>query len=363
MRADVRSDRAAPWRNRVGLRFRAEPGDPGDPAVRVAELLAEEAPLLDGAELQRESALLAADLVGIGPLEGLLADPSVTDVLVDGPGPVVVERGGRLEDTGLTLDRGQILRAVERLVAPLGLRADRSHPIVDARLPDGTRVAVVLDPVAPDGPLLALRRHARPTVRLADFASPQQATHLAAAVARGDNIVVYGATGAGKTTLVNALGAEVPAGDRVVVIEDTAELCIRGPRVVRLEARPGSADGAGRVDMGRLVRAALRLRPDRIVVGEVRGAEAADMVWALSTGHRGSMSTVHAADAGDAMSRLEVMVVLGLGDAVPLAAAARQVAAAVDLFVGVGRGGDGTRRVEALHRVTPEGLVDVAPGP
>lgn len=347
---------------RVGERFRSERGAPGDSVERLSELLRQEAPLLGEPEVLAHAHRLASDLVGIGPLEALLADDSVSDVLVDGPGPVVVERGGRLESTSVILDRGQILRAVERLVSPLGLRADRSHPIVDARLADGTRVAVVLDPVAPDGPLLALRRHGAETLSLERFTSGPVAALLRAAVQRGDNIVVYGATGAGKTTLVNTLGSEIPANERVVVIEDTAELRLSGSRTVRMEARAGNSDGAGRVDMGRLVRTALRLRPDRIVVGEVRGGEAADMVWALSTGHRGSMSTVHATDAIDAVARLEVMVVLGLGESVPLAAAGRQVARAVDLFVGVARCGDGSRTVSAVHRYGPEGLEPIGPG-
>jgi pilus assembly protein CpaF len=289
-------------------------------------------------------------------LEALLKDDAITDVLVDGPGPVVIERSGRLQECGVELDRDQILRAIERLVSPLGLHADRSHPIVDARLADGTRVAVVLDPVAPDGPLLALRRHHRGRVSLSDWATHTVVGQLREGVAGAANIVVYGATGAGKTTLLNTLGSEIPKGERVVVIEDTAELAIQGPRVVRLEARPGTSEGVGRVDMGRLVRAALRLRPDRIIVGEVRGGEAADMIWALSTGHRGSMSTVHAADPQDALDRLEVMVVLGLGESVPLAAARRQVHRAIDLLVGVARRSDGSRTVTAVHRCGREGL-------
>jgi len=340
----------------VRQRFLDEAGPLGDATERLTELLAEESPLLGPAERARRARHLSTELVGLGPIQHLLDRPGVTDVLVNGPGPAWVECGGHLVQTDVVLDREGILRAIERLVAPLGLRADRSHPIVDGRLADGTRVTAVLQPLAVDGPLLAVRRHGSRLIGLEELAGPRVAELLGTLVRERHNIVVYGPTGAGKTTLVNALGAHVAPGERVVVIEDVAELRLPGDHVVRLETRPGTREGLGRVTMSDLVRAALRLRPDRIVVGEVRGVEAVDMVWALSTGHRGSMSTCHASDPADALRRLETMIVLGLGEGVPLAAVREQVLAAVDVLVGVGRVEDGTRRVTAVHLRGRDGL-------
>lgn len=348
---------------RVRQRFLAEPGAAdrvrtGSAAARAEDRLrvlwAEEAPLLPAAQLDRHAHRLAGELVGLGPLQQLLDDAEVTDVLANGPGPVWVERRGSLQRTAVTVDADEIARAIERLVAPLGLRADRSHPVVDARLADGTRVAAVLPPLAVDGPVLAVRRHLRRPLPLEEFGPPSVLEVVGRLVADRANLVVYGPTGAGKTTLVNALAARLPAHERVVTIEDVAELRLPGDHVVRLEARPGTADGVGRVEMRELVRAALRLRPDRIVVGEVRGAEAADMVWALSTGHRGGFSTCHAGDAVDALARLETMCLMGAGG-VPHRAVRAQVRAAVDALVGVARDADGRRRITAVHRVGPGG--------
>jgi pilus assembly protein CpaF len=341
---------------RVEARFRAEREPLHDVVVRVEQLLEEEAPLLPPLQRRARAERLATRLVGLGPLQALLDDPEVSDVLVNGPGPVWVERAGLLEPTGVRVERQEILHALERLLAPLGLRADRSHPVVDARLPDGTRVSAVLEPLAVDGPLLAVRRHRAQLLPVEEFADAETAAVLRCAIDRGDNLVVFGATGAGKTTLLNSLGALVDPRERVVVIEDVAELRLPGEHVVRLESRPGTAEGVGRVTLAELVRAALRLRPDRIVVGEVRGAEALDMVWALSTGHRGCMSSVHARDAGDALARLETMMVLALGDGVPLAAVHRQLVGAIDLLVGVSRDHGGARRVRSVHRCLSEGL-------
>lgn len=343
-------------------RFVGERGPLRDPTRRIEQLLAEELPLLGERARALRARELSTELVGLGPIQALLDDDGVTDVLVNGPGRVWVERHGVLERTDVRVDDEQILRAVERLVAPLGLQADRAHPLVDGRLPDGTRVSIVLPPLAVDGPLLAVRRHAGRSAVLADFGGPIVARVLTDAVLRRANIVVYGPTGAGKTTLLNALGTRIPAGERIVVIEEVAELRLPGEHVVRLETRPGTNDGVGRVEMRDLVRAALRLRPDRIAVGEVRGAEAIDMVWALSTGHRGCMSTLHARGPADALARLETMMVVGLGDAVPLAALHRQVVSAVDVLIGVDRLPGGGRGVVAVHSVTTEGLepIDLA---
>ncbi len=348
---------------RVAERFRLERTPLGDPSGRIRELLAEEAPLLDAAQVADHTRDLVGELVGLGPLESLLADDSVSDVLVDGPGEVWVERDGRLERTGVDLGAAELESIVERIVTPLGLRADRSHPIVDARRADGTRVAVVLPPVAPHGPLVALRRHLPSSPGLAAFGGDDVVSILGEMLEEGSNIVVHGATGSGKTSLVAAMCDLLDPTTRLVVIEDTAELRITGPSVVRLEARPGTAEGAGRVEMRQLVRTSLRLRPDRLVVGEVRGAEAADMVWALSTGHRGSMSTVHASDSADAVARLEVMVAGGLGPSVPAAAVSAQVRSAVDVLVGVARAGGGARTVTSISRLEASGINAVLPAP
>lgn len=340
---------------RVTERFRAGTGPLGDPVDRLEELIAAEAPLLAPEAVAALARDLADELVGLGALERLLADDTVTDVLVDGPGAVLVERRGRLEATGIELDAQQVQRVVERLVMPLGLRADRSHPLVDARREDGTRVAVVMPPVAPAGPLVALRRHSGEAFCLDRFGEPGATRLLLEVLRERLNIVVYGATGAGKTSLLTSLCSRLPREERLVLVEDTAELRPAGPNVVRLEARAGTVEGIARTDMRALVRAALRLRPDRIVVGEVRGAEAADMVWALSTGHRGSMSTLHADGPADALARLEVMVVMGLGDGVPLSAASAQVRNAVDVLIGVERAPLGARRVRRVDTCGPAG--------
>lgn len=345
MRAEVSTTQ-----DRVRSRFLDGDGGSGDPRGQLTTLVRDEDPLLGPEAVDAVVAELARELLGLGEVGGLLDDPLVTDVLIDGPGEVLIERSGGLIRSGLILRRHEITALIERLVTPLGLRADRSHPIVDARLEDGTRVAVVLPPVAPDGPVVALRRHSLSVLGLELFGSDEVAAALRAVVEERFNIVVYGATGSGKTTLLNALVGEADPLDRVVLIEDTCELAPEGSSLVRLEARPGNAEGAGRVPISQLVRAALRLRPDRIVVGEVRGPEAADMIWALSTGHRGSMSTIHANSAEDALARLGVMVSMGLGASVPLSAVSAQVERAVDVLVGVERIPDGGRVVRAVHR-------------
>jgi len=237
------------------------------------------------------------------------------------------------------------------------LRADRSNPIVDARLPDGTRVAVILPPLAVDGPVLAIRRHSAAHMPLSAFAEPAVVRLLESLVREQLNLVVYGPTGAGKTSLLNALVAGLAPSERVITIEDIAELRLPGEHIVRLEARPGSAEGVGRTDIRDLVRAALRLRPDRIIVGEVRGAEALDMIWALSTGHDGCFSTCHASSAPDAIRRLETMALLG-AERLPLEAIRMQVSAAIDVVVGVARSSSGSRRVTDVHLVSSTGELE-----
>jgi pilus assembly protein CpaF len=300
-------------------------------------------PLIDEAESAELPSGVHAELVGLGAVAALLATPGVTDVLVNGPGPVWIERAGALERTSVVLDAGDVARLVERTLGPLGRRVDPALPIADAAMADGTRVAVVVPPVALGGPVLAYRRFEVRAVPLDRFASPRVEAALEAVIARRYNTVVFGGTGAGKTTLLDALCARLPpeaAGRR----RDTHG----GRHLVRLEARRANAEGSGSVELGDLVRTALRLRPDRLIVGEVRGGEAADLVTALSTGHDGGLSTVHAGSPAEALDRLESMTLLGhrLG----VAGIRRRLHAAIDVLVGVARRGDGADRSPALAR-------------
>jgi pilus assembly protein CpaF len=320
---------------------------------QLAAFVRDEAPLLGPAEVTAVVARVRARIGGVGPLEPFLTDPEVTDVLVNGPGPVWVERLGRLERTDVVLGPGDVALLIERVVAPLGLRADRATPIVDARLPDGSRAHIVLAPIAVDGPSVAIRRFGATTLPIDAFCTPPVADLLRWAVDARLNIVVSGATGAGKTTLLNALCGRLPDGERVVTIEDAAELRLPGDHVVRLETRPASPDGLAAVPIRQLVRAALRMRPDRLVVGEVRGAEALDMIQALSTGHDGSLSSCHANGPTDALRRIEVMALAGAAD-LPLVALREQVTAAVDLVVHVARAAGGRRRVTGVAEVADD---------
>jgi pilus assembly protein CpaF len=328
----------------------------------LAALVRAAAPLLADGDVAGVVARVRARIGGLGPLEPLLADPSVSDVLVNGPGPVWVERSGQLHRTAIELDRAGIGLLVERVVAPLGLRADRSTPVVDARLPDGSRVHVVLPPLAVDGPTVTIRRFGATRVPLSAFCAPEVADLLAEAVATGLNIVVSGGTGAGKTTLLNTLCQHLPAGERVVTVEDAAELRLPGDHVVRLETRPPAPDGLAAVGVRELVTAALRMRPDRIVVGEVRGAEALDMLQAMNTGHGGCLSTCHANGPTDALRRIETMALLGRAE-VPLEAVRAQVLGAVDLVVHVVRTATADRRIASVAEVVdgPDGLVATRP--
>lgn len=281
---------------------------------------------------------------------GLLDDAEVTDVLVNGPGEVWRERAGRLERTGVWVRRSDIDVVIEQLLIASGRRVDRGSPIVDARLDGGSRLNVVLPPVAVDGPCVTIRRFTRRGRTLEDFATPQQAALLVEAVVRRMNIVVSGATGAGKTSMLNALATHIDGRERIVTIEDAAELDLPGEHVVRLETRPPSAEGRGSVTIADLVRTALRLRPDRIIVGECRGAEAHDLIQALHTGHLGSLTTVHANGPVDALERLALLAATA-----PRAPGAevlhRQLVAAVGLVVHLGRPDGGRRRVAAVLEV------------
>jgi pilus assembly protein CpaF len=290
-----------------------------------------------------------------GALEALMADPEVSEILLNGGGRAFVERSGRLEAVSVDLDETGVRRVVERIIAPLGLRLDRSSPMVDARLPDGSRLHAVLPPVAVDGTCVAIRRFGTPRRPLADFGvSAAGAGLLRWAVAAGWNILVSGGTGAGKTTLLGVLAGELSPAERIVTIEETAELALAHPHVVRLEARPPNAEGAGAVPVRALVRAALRLRPDRLIVGEVRGEEAFDLLQALNTGHCGGLCTIHANGPDDALARLENLVLLaGLG--LPLDAIRAQIHSCVDAVVQVARHPAGGRRIEAIAEVCDAG--------
>jgi pilus assembly protein CpaF len=342
-----------PVDERVHARLLAGSGDGPVDDGTLAELVRDEAPLLDADAVTTAVARVRARIGGVGALEPLLADPTVNDILVNGPGPVWVERAGQLEPTEVVLDPTAIGLLIERVVAPLGLRADRSAPIVDARMPDGSRVHVVLPPLAVDGPCVTIRRFSATALPLASFCPPSVADLLTWAVAAGLNMVVCGPTSSGKTTLLNALCQHLPFGERVVTVEDAAELRLPGDHVVRLETRPTTPDGLPAVSVRDLVRAALRMRPDRIVVGETRGAEALDMLQAMNTGHDGSLSTCHANGPVDALRRLETMSLLG-GLDLPLSAVREQIAGAVDLLVHVARGLDGRRRVVGVAEVADD---------
>jgi pilus assembly protein CpaF len=318
--------------------------------VRLAELIRDEEPLLSASHFERVLAELTDEVSGLGPLEPLLADPEVTELMLNGPGRAYVERAGRIEPVDLVLDAAGIVRIIERVVAPLGLRLDRSSPMVDARLPDGSRVHAVIPPLAIDGPCVTIRRFGARVVSLSAFGVDDEAeSFLRWAVAAGWNLLIAGGTSTGKTTLLNALSGAIPAGERIVTIEETAELRLVQPHVVRLEARPPNAEGMGGVSVRELVRTALRMRPDRLVVGEVRGGEALDMLQALNTGHDGSLSTVHANRGADMLTRLETLVLLG-NSGLPLAAVRAQIAAALDGVVFVTRTAAG-RRVEQIAEI------------
>jgi pilus assembly protein CpaF len=318
--------------------------------AQVERMARAEAPLLSGPALDAIVGAVTARVRGLGPLEALLGDPSISEVMVNGPGSVWIERHGLLERLGVDLDTPTIERLIERVVGPLGLRIDRSSPLVDARLPDGSRVNAVVPPLAIDGPCLTIRRFGTRRLTLGEICPPGVAELLAWAVRARANVLVSGGTGAGKTTLLNALGAEIPDGDRVITVEDAAELRLPGEHVVRLESRPANAEGVGEVSLRQLVRNALRMRPDRIIVGEVRGPEALDMLQAMNTGHEGSLSTCHANSPTDALRRLETMVLTG-SVALPLAAVREQLGAAIDLIVQVARRPGGGRGVAEVAEV------------
>ncbi len=318
--------------------------------VAVARLVEEERTPLSMAEKERVIEEVLNEVFGLGPLEPLLQDPTVSDILVTTPRLVYVERNGKLQRTPVEFkDDQHLLRIIEKIVARVGRRVDESSPMVDARLPDGSRVNAVIPPVAVDGPLLSIRRFRRDPITAQELVKNLTLTEgmlevLKACVRARLNIVISGGTGAGKTTLLNVLSGFIPEDERIVTIEDAAELQLRQIHVARMEARPPNIEGQGAIKIRQLVINALRMRPDRIIVGEVRGEEALDMLQAMNTGHDGSLTTIHANSPRDAISRLEVMVGMANSN-IGVRAIRQQISSAIDMFVQIARFSDGSRRV------------------
>ncbi len=323
----------------------------------VENLIAAEHIPLTRAERDRLILEIQHETLGLGPLEPLLQDPEVSDILVNGPRQVYVERHGKLLKTEVTFkDDDHLMTIIERIVSKVGRRVDESSPMVDARLPDGSRVNVIIPPLAIDGPSLSIRRFGIDPLKMENLIANKSLTEemagmFEAMVRARLNILVSGGTGAGKTTLLNILSASVPNTERIVTIEDSAELIMQQEHVVRLETRPPNIEGKGSVTQRDLVRNALRMRPDRIIVGEVRGGEALDMLQAMNTGHDGSISTVHANSPRDALSRLETMVLMA-GFDLPPKAIREQVSAAVNVIIQVARLSDGTRKIVKVTEIT-----------
>jgi len=325
---------------------------------RLAEdlLLAENLPL-STVERDRLVSEVNHELFGLGPHEPLLADPTISDILVNSYSNIYIERRGKLEKTAITFkDDEHLMRVIERIVSTVGRRIDEAQPMVDARLPDGSRVNAIIPPLAIDGPTLSIRRFGADPLKMAALIENGALTKEIAilfemCVKARLNIVISGGTGAGKTTLLNALSAYIPSDERIVTIEDSAELQLQQPHIVRLETRPPNIEGKGEVTQRDLVRNALRMRPDRIVIGEVRGGEAIDMLQAMNTGHDGSLTTIHANSPRDALSRLETMIQM-TGMRLSDRAMRQQIASAVDLVIQVARLTDGTRRITSISEVT-----------
>jgi len=325
---------------------------------RLAEdlLLAENLPL-STLERDRLVSEVNHELFGLGPLEPLLADPTISDILVNSYSNIYIERRGKLEKTSITFkDDEHLMRVIERIVSTVGRRIDEAQPMVDARLPDGSRVNAIIPPLAIDGPTLSIRRFGTDPLKMAALIEKATLTKEIAilfemCVKARLNIIISGGTGAGKTTLLNALSAYIPSDERIVTIEDSAELQLQQPHVVRLETRPPNIEGKGEVTQRDLVRNALRMRPDRIVIGEVRGGEAIDMLQAMNTGHDGSLTTIHANSPRDALSRMETMIQM-TGMRLSDRAMRQQIASAVDMVIQVARLTDGTRRITSISEIT-----------
>ncbi len=320
-------------------------------------LLDEQAAIND---MERRSLIrdIQHEMLGFGPLELLMADPKVSDILVNSYHQIYVERGGRLELTNVTFtDEKHLLRIIDKIVSLVGRRIDESSPMVDARLPDGSRVNAVIPPVALDGPMVSIRRFAHIPLRMENLVNdfktltPEMAHMLEGLSKAKVNMLISGGTGSGKTTLLNILSGYIPASERIVTIEDAAELQLQQPHVVRMETRPMNIEGKGEITQRALVRNALRMRPDRIVIGEVRGAEAVDMLQAMNTGHEGSLTTIHANTPRDALSRLENMI--GMANLnLPHKAARQQIASAITVIIQGLRLIDGKRKITSIQEIT-----------
>jgi pilus assembly protein CpaF len=328
-----------------------------DVRAAVARLVDEEKTPLSMVEKDGVVEEVLDEVFGLGPLEPLLHDQTISDILVTTPYLVYVEKGGKLHKTSIQFrDNAHLLRIIEKVVSRVGRRVDESSPLVDARLPDGSRVNAAIPPVAVDGPLLSIRRFGRVPIKGADLVSKLSMTQgmlelLEGCVKARLNVLISGGTGSGKTTLLNVLSGVIPEDERIVTIEDAAELRLQQPHVARLETRPPNLEGVGAIKIRDLVINSLRMRPDRIIVGEVRGEEALDMLQAMNTGHDGSLATVHANTPRDAVGRLEVMVAMGNSN-MSIRSIRQQIASAIDVFVQAARFSDGSRRITYVTEVT-----------
>ncbi len=322
----------------------------------VSQIANEKKLLLNQAEQDGLSAEIVNEMVGLGPIEPLLADPKISDILVNGPNQIYIEKHGKLELTPLRFRHdAHVLHVAQRIASSIGRTVDETTPMLDARLQDGSRVNIIIPPLALNGPSLSIRKFSRQMLSTAHLVaegsmSPQVAEALEIFARCRLNIIVSGGTGSGKTTMLNALSEWIHPGERIVTIEDAAELQLQQQHVIRLETRPASIEGRGLIDQGLLLRNALRMRPDRIIVGESRGPEAFDMMQAMNTGHAGSMATVHANSARDALARIENMILMGNAN-LPVRAIRTQIASAVDVIVHIERMHDGVRRVNEVVEV------------
>ena len=323
----------------------------------VRDIVAEEAIPLNAAERAKLESEIQDEVLGLGPLEPLLADPSISDILVNTYKQVYVERHGRLEETDVIFQNNDhLMRIIDKIANSVGRRIDESSPMVDARLADGSRVNAIIPPASIDGPTLSIRKFSVDPYQMSDLVNfktltPRMANFLADCVKARINVIISGGTGSGKTTLLNAMSGFIPDSERVISIEDSAELQLQQPHVVRLEVRPPNVEGRGEITQRDLVRNSLRMRPDRIIVGEVRGAESLDMLQAMNTGHDGSLTTIHANSPRDALTRLEHMVGMS-GVPIPTSVVRQQIAAAINLLIDVERLVDGRRVVTSVQEIT-----------
>ncbi len=322
----------------------------------IDQVLAEDNRLVSRIERDRMAEELFHDMMGLGPIEPLLSDDSISEVMVNGPRSVYIERSGRIEKTDVTFSDGaHLLRVIDRIVSRVGRRIDESSPMCDARLPDGSRVNAIIPPLAIDGAALTIRKFRKDPLKVDSLVEYKSLTDPMAQFLKGCvearlNVLISGGTGSGKTTLLNVLSSFIPEHERLITIEDAAELQLQQDHVIRLETRPANVEGAGRIDQSELVKNSLRMRPDRIILGEIRGGEALAMLQAMNTGHEGSLATIHANTTRDALARLETMVLMA-GMDLPLRAIREQTASAINLILQIERSTDGARRVTSITEV------------